>query len=51
MRAGVSGDDKRASAPAIGLPQLDAEMWPIGDGDDAVWFERCLTASVFPDAR
>ncbi|MDW9244741.1 lysozyme inhibitor LprI family protein [Burkholderia cepacia] len=51
MRAGVSGDDKRAPAPAIGLPQLDAEMWPIGDGDDAVWFERCLTASVFPDAR
>ncbi|UQO35634.1 lysozyme inhibitor LprI family protein [Burkholderia cepacia] len=51
MRAGGAGDDKRAPAPAIGLPQLDAEMWPIGDGDDAVWFERCLTASVFPDAR
>ncbi|NTX29403.1 DUF1311 domain-containing protein [Burkholderia pyrrocinia] len=48
MRAGVSGDDKRAPAPATGLPQLDAEMWPIGDGDDAVWFERCLTAAMFP---
>ncbi|WP_244139908.1 lysozyme inhibitor LprI family protein [Burkholderia stabilis] len=48
MRAGASGDDNRAPAPATGLPQLDAEMWPIGDGDDAVWFERCLKASSYP---
>ncbi|WP_235212837.1 lysozyme inhibitor LprI family protein [Burkholderia paludis] len=48
MRADVSGGDSRASAPAAGLPPLDAEMWPIGDGDDAVWFERCLTAAKFP---
>ncbi|MBN3738564.1 MULTISPECIES: lysozyme inhibitor LprI family protein [Burkholderia] len=51
VRAGASGVDGRAPAPAAGMPQLDAEMWPIGDGDDAVWFERCLTAPVFPDAR
>ncbi|VWD24603.1 hypothetical protein BLA18112_05610 [Burkholderia lata] len=51
MRAGTSGDDNRASAPVTGLPQLDAEMWPIGDGDDALWFDRCLKASVFPDMR
>lgn len=48
MRAGASGDNNRAPAPATGLPQLDAEMWPIGDGDDAVWFERCLKASSYP---
>lgn len=48
MRAGASGDDNRASAPVAGLPQLDAEMWPIGDGDDALWFDRCLTAAKFP---
>ncbi|KER67838.1 hypothetical protein HR51_32305 [Burkholderia cepacia] len=51
MRAGTSGGDNHASAPVAGLPQLDAEMWPIGDGDDAMWFERCLKASVFPDMR
>ncbi|WP_244137696.1 lysozyme inhibitor LprI family protein [Burkholderia sp. BCC1644] len=51
VRARTFGVDGRAPAPAAGMPQLDAEMWPIGDGDDAVWFERCLTASVFPDAR
>lgn len=32
MRAGVSGDDSRAAAPGAGLPQLDAEMWPVGGG-------------------
>ncbi|AXF20782.1 hypothetical protein CUJ89_09990 [Burkholderia pyrrocinia] len=47
-RAGASGGDNRAPAPPTGLPQLDAEMWPIGDGDDAEWFERCLTAAKFP---
>ncbi|KWF26680.1 lysozyme inhibitor LprI family protein [Burkholderia pseudomultivorans] len=47
-RAEAAGADSRAPAPAAGLPQLDAEMWPIGDGDDAVWFERCLTAATFP---
>lgn len=50
-RAGASDGDNHASAPVAGLPQLDAEMWPIGDGDDVVWFDRCLKASVFPDAR
>ncbi|RQT09706.1 DUF1311 domain-containing protein [Burkholderia contaminans] len=48
MRAGASGGDNHASAPVAGLPQLDAEMRPIGDGDDALWFERCLTAAKFP---
>ncbi|RXV70968.1 DUF1311 domain-containing protein [Burkholderia stabilis] len=48
MRAGAPGGDNHASAPVTGLPQLDAEMWPIGDGDDAVWFDRCLTAAMFP---
>ncbi|WP_333978775.1 lysozyme inhibitor LprI family protein [Burkholderia cepacia] len=51
MRAGASGGDNHASAPVAGLPQLDAEMWPIGDGDDVVWFDRCLKAAVFPDVR
>ncbi|WP_412021720.1 lysozyme inhibitor LprI family protein [Burkholderia cepacia] len=48
MRAGAAGGDNHASTPVTGLPQLDAEMWPIGDGDDAVWFDRCLTAAMFP---
>jgi len=51
VRAAASGDGNRAPVPTAGLPQLDAELWPIGDGDDTPWFERCLTASVFPNLR
>ncbi|MGN7980238.1 lysozyme inhibitor LprI family protein [Burkholderia sp. 22313] len=51
VRAAVSGDGNRAPVPTAGLPQLDAELWPIGDGDDTPWFERCLTAAVFPNSR
>ncbi|MGS0892163.1 lysozyme inhibitor LprI family protein [Burkholderia stagnalis] len=48
VRAGGAGADNRAPVPAAGLPQLDAEMWPLGDGDDAAWFDRCLTAATYP---
>jgi uncharacterized protein YecT (DUF1311 family) len=51
VRAAASGDGNRGPVPTAGLPQLDAELWPIGDGDDALWFERCLTAAAFPNSR
>ncbi|KAG8152829.1 lysozyme inhibitor LprI family protein [Burkholderia catarinensis] len=51
VRAAASGGENRTPAPAAGLPQLDAELWPLGDGNDAAWFDRCLKAPVFPDVR
>ncbi|WP_310639585.1 lysozyme inhibitor LprI family protein [Burkholderia cenocepacia] len=50
VRATAPGGESRTPAPVTGLPQLDAELWPLGDGGDAAWFDRCLTAPVFPDA-
>ncbi|WP_257128529.1 lysozyme inhibitor LprI family protein [Burkholderia sp. MSMB1459WGS] len=49
VRAAASGGENRTPAPVAGLPQLDAELWPLGEGGDAAWFDRCLKAPVFPD--
>ncbi|MDN7430635.1 hypothetical protein CFB89_08940 [Burkholderia sp. AU16741] len=35
--------DSHASAPTTGRPQLHTEFGLIADGDEAVWFNRCLT--------
>ncbi|MET3621625.1 hypothetical protein [Burkholderia ambifaria] len=48
MRSGTVDSDSYAPAPTTGRPQLDAALWLVGDGDEAIWFNRCLTAATYP---